>query len=422
MRIYIVCGKLNHGGAERVAVALANGFVERGHQVTIVSNLYEEVTYGIDKRVQLKNLVASNHQKLKKWFSAIGILCGYLKEDKPDVIIGIMQLFSVIAKIASRGMNIPLVMTEHDSFERPNSAPFSKRDYFCKYYLNRIYKHVTVLTQADKDVIGHRLKHVAVMPNPLFLTPVEIVSEKEKVILASGRLYDWHYKGFDVLIKSWKKIQDLNDNVNDDDNLRDWWLKIAGIGTEESLHYLINLLPDGEWVALEAQDSSSNSFESDERRKTKDENIKNNYVWKSEKYRIEFLGFRKDIEELYKKSEIFVLSSRYEGFGLVLIEAMSQGCAPVACDYKGRQREILSPLQGDSLKVNGYSDHGIEVTENGILCEPDDMEALASALKMMMVDEEYRKEVQRNAVERSKFYSMENTMNRWEEYLKNIVS
>ena len=427
MRIYIVCGKLNHGGAERVAVALANGFVERGHQVTIVSNLYEEVTYGIDKRVQLKNLVASNHQKLKKWFSAIGILRGYLKEDKPDVIIGIMQLFSVIAKIASRGMNIPLVMTEHDSFERPNSAPFSKRDYFCKYFLNRIYKHVTVLTQADKDVIGHRLKHVAVMPNPLFLTPVETVSEKEKVVLASGRLYDWHYKGLDVLLQAWSKIisneqlEISNYDYSQDGKPSHWWLKIAGIGTEESLQYLMNLLPDGEWVALEAQDSSSNSFESDERRKTKDENIKNNYVWKSEKYRIEFLGFRKDIEELYKKSSVFVLSSRYEGFGLVLIEAMSQGCAPVACDYKGRQTEILSP-SGDERRKTKNEKSGIEITENGILCEPDDVEALASALKKMMEDEVYRKKVQLNAVERSKFYSMENTMNRWEEYLKNIVS
>ena len=405
MKIYIVCGKLNHGGAERVAVVLANGFVERGHQVTIVSNLYEEVTYKIDKRVQQKNLVATNHQKLKKWFSATDILRGYLKKDKPDVIIGIMQLFSVVAKIASRGMNIPLVMTEHDSFERPNSAPFSKRDYFCKYYLNRIYKHVTVLTQTDKDVIGYRLKHVTVMPNPLFLKPVEIVSEKKKVVLASGRLYDWHVKGFDILLQAWKKIQDFNENDDENENLNGWWLKIAGIGTEESLQYLMNLLPDGEWVFNDNDDDDDNK----------------SAVWRSEKYRIEFLGFRKDIEELYKKSEIFVLSSRYEGFGLVLIEAMSQGCAPVACDYKGRQREILSPLQGDSLKVNGYSDHGIEVTENGILCEPDDMEALASALKMMMVDEEYRKEVQRNAVERSKFYNIKHTMDRWDEYIHNIV-
>ena len=224
--------------------------------------------------------------------------------------------------------------------------------------------------------------------------------------MAAGRVDAWYVKGFDVLIKSWKKIQDLNDNVNDDDNLRDWWLKIAGDGKKESFEYLMNLLPDGEWKNLNDNDDDN------------DDDIKSG-IWRSEKYRIEFLGFRKDIEELYKKSEIFVLSSRYEGFGLVLIEAMSQGCAPVACDYKGRQREILNPSSA-LPEGEGEPNRKIGITENGILCEPDDVKALASALKKMMEDEEYREKVHQNAVERSKFYSMENTMNRWENLLKNI--
>ena len=196
-------------------------------------------------------------------------------------------------------------------------------------------------------------------------------------------------------------------NDNDDDNDNSWWLKIAGVWrNEKTIPYLTGLIPDGEWKNLNDKD---------------DDNDNKSAVWRSDKYRIEFLGFRNDIEELYKKSSIFVLSSRYEGFGLVLIEAMSQGCAPIACDYKGRQREILSPLQGDSLKVDGYSDHGIEVTENGILCEPDDIEALAAGLKRMMEDEKYRKQVQQNAVERSKYYDMKHTMDRWESYLSNII-
>ena len=115
-----------------------------------------------------------------------------------------------------------------------------------------------------------------------------------------------------------------------------------------------------------------------------------------------------------------MLSSRYEGFGLVLIEAMSQGCACVACDYKGRQREILNPSSA-LPEGEGEPNRKIEITENGILCEPDDVEALASALKKMMKDENYQKQVQQNAVERSKFYDIEHTMNRWEEYLEKII-
>ena len=99
---------------------------------------------------------------------------------------------------------------------------------------------------------------------------------------------------------------------------------------------------------------------------------------------------------------------------------MSQGCAPIACDYKGRQAEILSP-SGDERRKTKDEKTGIEITENGILCEPDDVEALASALKKMIEDEKYRKQVQQNAVERSKYYDMKHTMDRWESYLSNII-
>ena len=93
---------------------------------------------------------------------------------------------------------------------------------------------------------------------------------------------------------------------------------------------------------------------------------------------------------------------------------MSQGCACVACDYKGRQREIMSP-GGQS------SNNKVEVCENGILCEPDNVEALAEAMQKMIMDDDYRESVRRNEIERSKFYSIENTIHRWEKYLKQIV-
>ena len=118
---------------------------------------------------------------------------------------------------------------------------------------------------------------------------------------------------------------------------------------------------------------------------------------------VEFLGFQEDMGSLYKNASVFVLSSRYEGFGLVLIEAMSQGCACVACDYKGRQREII---KNDS---------------QGLCCEPDNVDMLAESLHKMICDDNYRESVRKNAIERSKYYSIENTINRWEEYLHSIV-
>ncbi len=413
MNILIVCPRLCHGGAERVAVCLANGFVKRRHEIRFMSDLYEEVTYTLDNRVQISNLISAHNNKIQKWFGAIRNVRNEVKRNKPDIIIGIMPLCSLIAKIATIGIKIPIIATEHNAFEKPKSSPMPITERLYKFHINKIFDQVTVLTEADKKVIDKRLKNVTVMSNPLVIDPITLIPPQKKYILAAGRIDNWYVKGFDILLQAWSKIisneqlEISNYDYSQDGKPSHWWLKIAGIWRgEDTIPYLTGIIPDGEWKNLNDNDNDDDNKSA---------------VWRSEKYHIEFLGFRKDIEELYKKSSIFVLSSRYEGFGLVLIEAMSQGCAPVACDYKGRQREILNPSSA-LPEGEGEPNRKIEITENGILCEPDDVEALASALKKMMEDEDYRKKVQQNAVERSKFYDMEHTMNRWEEYLNKVIS
>ena len=111
---------------------------------------------------------------------------------------------------------------------------------------------------------------------------------------------------------------------------------------------------------------------------------------------MELLGGSQEIIKLYQKASIFVLSSRCEGFGMVLIEAMSQGCACIACDFNGRQREIIP------------SD------KEGMVCRNCDEEALIDALSRMLTDETYRESCRIPAVERSKYYSIDNTIDRWE--------
>ena len=371
MKILIVCTRLSFGGAERVAVMWANGFVEKEHEVMIVSNLFDPITYEIDQRVLVRNLVSDNQRKWKKWGSAIGNVRKAVKEFQPDVVIGVMSTCSIIARMATIGKGIPVIATEHNSFDRPSSAPLSKWEKITKFFLNRAYSHVTVLTEADRQYIDTRLNNVEVMPNPLALQPVEMIPEKKKVLLAAGRLDVWYTKGFDLLIRAWGKVnrQLTIDNEQWAISYNNWRLQIAGTGSEESLQYLKQLC--------------------------KESGVENS---------VDFLGFRTDIEELYKQSEIFVLSSRYEGFGLVLIEAMSQGCACVACDYNGRQREIITD---DSM---------------GLCCEPENVEALTSNIKKIIEDEEYRKSVQLKAIERSKYYSIDNIMDRWETLLAQIVN
>ena len=383
MKIAIICSRLGYGGAEHVAVTWANGFVKRGHEVILISNLFEEKTFLIDRHIQLFNLVSTNQNKIKKWCSAILNVGSVVKRERPDVIIGVMGTCSLLSKIGTIGLKVPVIATEHNSFERPNSAPFGFWIWLSKFCFNKLYKHVTILTHADREVIGNRLKNVSVMPNPLALQPQFSIPSKEKVILAVGRLEGWHVKGFDVLITAFAKlVQSSKFKVQNEG----WKLQIAGTGSKESLNYLKQL-------------------------------CKENGVEDS----VEFLGFRKDVEKLYQEASVFVLSSRYEGFGLVLIEAMSQGCACVACDFKGRQREIMNP-QGQSSKFNVQSSNNkVELCETGILCEPDNVESLAAGIQKIIEDDEYRESVRAKAIEQSKYYSIENTMDRWETLLKQVT-
>lgn len=376
MKIFIVCPRLCHGGAERVGVVLANGFVASGHQVVVATDLHEEITYHLDERVVVKGMTPATTHKVKKWTTAIGRLRGYIRDYRPDVVIGIMPLCSLIARLAALGLHVPVIATEHDSFERPADAPMSRMELFSKFYLNKIYRAVTILTAADRKVIGRRLSHAVVMPNPLSLQPIadcgatdeDVMGRvealhKQKVVLAAGRVDNWHYKGFDLLMKAWGQVMR-------DTNLHDWKLQIAGVWRDARSKAFL------ESIAREAGCLK----------------------------RVEFLGFQNDMLPVYRRSSVFVLSSRYEGFGLVLIEAMSQGCACVAADYKGRQSEIIQ---------NG---------QQGITCSVEDIDALAAGLRRLMTDEAYRERVQVGAVRRADYYSISNSVRRWECLINKVVN
>ena len=387
MKLYLIIRNLGAGGAERVGVLLANGFVKRGHEVVVFSNLSHSKDYQLDNSIKIVDIAKEGNGQIEKWWHAIRVVRKKVKNNPPNFFIGIMGVFSLVAYIACIGLHVPIIATMHNSFERPSYVPMSKIEWFLKFVVNKVFRKVTLLTNADAILIGKRLKNTVVMPNPLALEPIDTVTHRNNFILAAGRINDWHCKGFDVLIRAWALVNGKLriDNGQLSYKGESWKLQIAGTGSEESQNYLKQL-------------------------------CKENGVEDS----VEFLGFRKDVEKLYQDASIFVLSSRYEGFGLVLIEAMSQGCACVTCDYKGRQREILIPTL-TLPEGEGKTSQGIEVCENGILCEPDDVESLAAGIQKMIEDDEYRESVRAKAIVRSKYYSIENTMDRWEQLLNQVV-
>ena len=357
MRIVILVHNLTGGGAERVAALWANGFLSRGNEVKIITfDNKQPQTYELQEGIEVQSVIPRLGTCLFRVAERIIKLRRTLKSNCPDIVIEVMPSWQHI--VAMIGLKCILISTEHNSFERPHNAEH-KLSWFSKYLLNSLYDHVTVLTQADKDVIGNRLKHVSVLPNPLALNPVLSIPAKEKFVLAVGRKDDWHYKGFDILIKAWALIVP---------NAKEWKLLLVGGSTRGGQAYLERLCQEYGVVGG-----------------------------------VEFLDCQSNIQLYYQLASIFVLSSRYEGFGLVLIEAMSQGCACVACDYKGRQSEIVT---------NGV---------DGLTCEPDNVDALAQTVKVVISDEKLRAQLQLNAVKRSTDFNLGHIMDQWERIIDQLT-
>ena len=347
------------GGAERVAALWANGFCKRGREVVVVINDDKSPqTYALLPEIKTICVPVKKHKTgVMRVINRILKLRHVLKSEAPDVVIDVIPSWKKLTALL--GQNFIKIATEHNSFERPNDADV-KVNKFEKFYLNRLYDHVTVLTQADKDVIGTKLKNVTVMPNPLALIPSLSVPTKKNVVLAVGRLDVWYVKGYDVLIKAWSIVTSKH---------KDWKLQIVGEGKEESIFFLKNLCAE-----LHVSDT------------------------------VLFTGFKTDVLPIFQSASIFVLSSRYEGFGLVLIEAMSQGCACIACDYKGRQREIITTDQ------------------EGEICIPNDINSLAAKISMLIDDENKRRVIQENAIRRSYHFSIDNIMDRWDVIFNTIIN
>lgn len=358
MKLAILCYTINNGGAERVVATWANGLVAKGHEVMVYADFSEPVTYELDERIVRVSsprwLVKGKVAKARRSLRTVVSLVRALRRFRPDAVLTAMHSF-MPELLAARPFVPPfrLISTEHSSFERPSSAPFTRYEHFKKYRLNRVYDAVTVLTHPDRELLTEAgVKNVHVLHNPLFATPLATVPPKENTVLAVGRMDQWHVKGFDVLIKAWRRIAPEHP---------DWKLKIVGSSTPQATEYLTGL----------AAGCDS----------------------------IEFEDYTTDIVDEYRRAAVFCLSSRYEGWGLVLVEAMSQHCACVACDYKGRQAEIVTD------------------GKDGLLCPPDDEEALAFSLERLINDEALRQRLQADATANLARFAPEAVIERLEEVI-----
>ena len=189
-------------------------------------------------------------------------------------------------------------------------------------------ERLVVLTDADKAAWEKAgCTNVTVIPNPCSLDgqKVSIKSAKSKTILAVGRLHE--QKGFDLLLQAWKPIEKT---------YSDWSLRIVGEGPKRA--------------ELEAQIES--------------QGLK----------RVVLAGATNNVLDEYEAASIFVLSSRYEGFSLVLAEAMWCGTPCVSFDCPHGPAELLADDRGwlvpngDIAELTAQIAYALSHSEEALKC------------------------------------------------------
>lgn len=359
MKVFFIAANMAGGGAERVTALLSGWFYMHGTDIGLITDTFIPFAYNTEipqsNVYSIYKSVSQKHSKVSFLYKVNNVR-KILKQEKPDVVVGIMPWMLLVAFIANIGLSCKLIASHHTSFSRPVNFHIE----FIKRFIYPLASATTILTQADADYLGDRLANKVVMPNPLAFPVIREynLENRRKNILAVGRLDVWHVKGFDILLDAWSMIAT---------KYPEWILEIAGTGSEESNCHLVNMVKE-----------------------LKMEN------------RVRFLGFCENIDAVMRESSIFVLSSRIEGFGMVLIEAMSQGCACVSFDDGGRQREIIRSDQ------------------EGIIVENHTPEELSSKIEKLLTDDDLRLKVAVAGVERSSDYELPLIARKWENLFASI--
>ena len=352
------------GGLERIITFKANYFAEHleGYEIYILTSeqMGRPIYYDLSPKVKHIDLNVpfdwpfnqSRVSKLLKYPYRYRLfkqrLSKILTELRPDITISTLRReLYFISGICDGSTKIgEFHVTRHSygvgSKEYGKSIVGKLRRYWEKAFLKHLQQlsKVIVLTLEEKD-FWPELTNLCVIPNPI-IAPTDLQSDcTQKYVIAAGRYAP--QKGFDLLIKSWSIVSQKHP---------DWTLRIYGEGIlHDKLQQQINQEGIDRTCLLEPTTPN--------------------------------------IADKYCESSIFVLSSRFEGFGMVITEAMSCGVPPVAFACPCGPRDII--------------EHGL----NGLLAQPEDINDLATQINDLIEHEDKRKEMGRNARIRSERFRME---------------
>lgn len=341
-----ICGR---GGTERVTSLVANGLVERNFMVDIVTCRGSGKSFFmLQKQVQVFSLHSDKIlNPVLRMVHNFKCLWKIVKNRDYNVVIAVdisLYLYLFPLQLAKK---CKCIAWEHFNYYI-SSTGYTK---IARHLAVKYADYVIVLGKHDlKSYRQHypKAKKLTYIYNPVAFEKSNPENIGRHRIIAVGRLME--QKGFDLLIEAWKIIER---NKPDDD----WVLDIYGEGE----------------LGEELQG-------------------------KITKYRLKrchLKGYTEDIETEMRSSSLFVLSSRYEGFVLVLLEAQSKGLPCVSFNCKEGPAEVI--------------DNGV----NGFLAEDGNIKDLAQKMQMVMYNDKLRKSFSEKAQKDLGRFRVDLIINKW---------
>jgi glycosyltransferase involved in cell wall biosynthesis len=346
----------NGGGTEHMTQLLANQLsLNENHKIFVLSKSLrkKETFFKLSENVSLDFLDNAPYRGVLTLLKDVLLLNKYIRKNKIDVLINVdILLGSFSLPLVVLAPKLKQVYWEH--FSSKYNIGSKKTDLLRKWALRFGKAYVALTPQDVLEFEGLISKHCRVtnIPNICSTQVVEWNYNSEtKKIVSLGHLNN--VKGFDMAALVAKKVFEKHP---------DWTWEVYGDGPEEEKIRKIVL----------------------------ENNLQNNFILK---------GRTNDLAAVYKDAALMVLTSRTEGFGLVLIEAQAHNLPTVAFDVPFGPRNIIA---------NG---------QNGYLIEPFDLNKMASKICELIENPDVLKEFSQNASKDVWKYSAQNVATRWENLL-----
>ncbi len=354
--LYITNGINGAGGLERVLSVKASYLAEQyNYGVTILSlnNNDSNPFYQFSNKINFVSIkVQGNVLNYIKYYTKG--LQEQVDAIQPDIVCVCddgLKAFFIPQFLRTKA---PIIYERHVSKEiemTENSHSFKKNIVKLKWFLMRLlapsFSKFIVLTKGNVQE-WKALKNVHIIPNPLSFFPNQSSRLQNKKVIAVGK--QGYQKGYDRLLNAWKLVHEKQP---------DWELEIYGTIKEEyKLQELAYELGIGNVV--------------------------------------HFYPPEKDIQTKYLDASIYVMSSRFEGFGMVLIEAMACGLPCISFDCPHGPADVISN------------------NEDGFLVDNGDCRQLAEAIITLIEDEASRVKMGRNAKENVKRFMTALVVQEWD--------